>query len=66
MKKLSLEVDALRVESFATQAMAGHRGTVAGHDDDTRETENCSIEYTCLVRTCLSIKTCAEEEYLAE
>lgn len=64
MRKLALDVDSLRVESFATQAVAAHRGTVRGHD--TMETENCTFEYTCLVRTCLSIKTCAADDDAAE
>ena len=65
MKKLALDVDALRVESFATQAAAGHRGTVRGHDD-TVETENCTFEYTCLIQTCLSIKACVADEPAAQ
>jgi hypothetical protein len=58
MKKLMLDVDTLRVESFATQDVDARRGTVRGHDD-TMETENCTIDYdTCLLATCLTIKTC--------
>ncbi|HYR10670.1 MAG TPA: hypothetical protein VEQ60_23030 [Longimicrobium sp.] len=58
MKKLALNVDTLRVESFATQETASGRGTVRGHDD-TMETENCTIDYdTCLLATCLTIKGC--------
>ncbi|HTE18416.1 MAG TPA: hypothetical protein VK689_08545 [Armatimonadota bacterium] len=60
MRKLELDVDALRVESFATQAADTRRGTVRGHDD-TVETENCTFEHTCLVRTCVSLKTCGRE-----
>jgi hypothetical protein len=61
MRKLMLDVDALRVESFATQEAQAARGTVRGHDD-TMETENCTIDqYTCVLRTCLTIKTCAME-----
>ncbi|HEX2078950.1 MAG TPA: hypothetical protein VHG08_14605 [Longimicrobium sp.] len=61
MKKLMLDPDALRVESFATQEMDARRGTVRGHDD-TVETENCSIDQsTCILRTCLTIKTCAAD-----
>ena len=59
MKKLALELDALRVESFATHEVDARRGTVRGHDD-TVETEWCSIE-TCLLTTCLTLKTCAAE-----
>ena len=59
MKKLALDLDTLRVESFATQATASARGTVRGHED-TMETEWCSIE-TCLLTTCLTVKTCQAE-----
>jgi hypothetical protein len=47
------------VESFAAQDAESGRGTVRAHDD-TVETENCTIQ-TCLLGTCLSIKTCAFE-----
>jgi hypothetical protein len=59
MKKLALDLDTLRVESFATQEAQPARGTVCGHDD-TMETENCTID-TCLLGTCLTLKTCAVE-----
>ena len=59
MKKLSLNVDALQVESFATHDVDARRGTVRGHDD-TVETEHCTID-TCLLGTCLTLKTCAFE-----
>lgn len=59
MKKLALNLDTLRVESFATQEVQPARGTVRGHDD-TMETENCTIDYnTCILATCLTLKTCA-------
>jgi hypothetical protein len=58
MRKLALNVDALRVESFATQEVGPARGTVRGHDD-TVETENCTLVNTCLITTCLTIKNCA-------
>jgi hypothetical protein len=60
MRKLALNVDALRVESFATQEARPARGTVRGHDD-TVETENCTFVNTCLITTCLTIKNCAAE-----
>lgn len=56
MKKLQLDMDALRVVSFATQDAQALRGTVRGHDD-TMETEWCSIE-TCFAGTCPTYKTC--------
>jgi hypothetical protein len=59
MRKLALDVDTLRVESFATHAGQPARGTVRGHDD-TMETEHCSID-TCLLGTCLTLKTCGVE-----
>jgi hypothetical protein len=59
MRKLALDVDTLRVESFATQGGQPARGTVRGHDD-TMETEHCSID-TCLLGTCLTLKTCNVE-----
>jgi hypothetical protein len=40
MKKLLLDLDALRVDSFATGDGAAARGTVRGHD--TRYTEFCN------------------------
>lgn len=60
MKKLALKVDTLQVESFATQDVDARRGTVRGHDD-TVETENCTREATCLIMTCITLKTCAVE-----
>ncbi|WP_420130141.1 hypothetical protein [Longimicrobium sp.] len=60
MKKLALDVDTLRVESFATQEVQPARGTVRGHDD-TVETENCTLVRTCLITTCVTIKNCAAE-----
>lgn len=56
MRKLSLDLDTLHVESFVAQDTAAGRGTVRGHDD-TMETEHCTID-TCLLGTCLTLKTC--------
>lgn len=44
MKKLTLDLDSLRVDTFATDREGGARGTVQGHDDDddTLPTEFCS------------------------
>lgn len=52
MKKLTLRLDALKVESFGTDRGAGSRGTVRGHD--TRETEWCSW-----YDPCETLDTCA-------
>ncbi|MBV9107775.1 MAG: hypothetical protein JO306_00030 [Gemmatimonadetes bacterium] len=52
MKKLTLRLEALEVESFDTARENGSRGTVRGHD--TRETEWCSWYDKCgeTVDTC--------------
>jgi len=65
MKKLALDLDALQVESFTTQSAQAGRGTVHGNDD-TVETEHCTREATCLIRTCVSLKTCAADGEWAE
>ena len=47
MKKLKLEIDALRVESFDTvKKKAGARGTVRGHLDESSCGEVCTCA-TC-------------------
>ncbi len=46
MRKLTLQIDALQVESFDTNG----RGTVHGHD--TMETEWCTGYPYCLSRKC--------------
>lgn len=51
MKKLSLRMDDLAVESFVTSAPADRTGTVRGHDDSTQ----CSYgspDYTLCDATC--------------
>ena len=42
MKKLRLEIDGLKVESFAADAGGRARGTVPGFEDST-----CSAQPTC-------------------
>jgi len=49
-KKLSLNLDELRVESFSTDENAGERGTVAGHLGDTGD--GCSVFYSCVASAC--------------
>ncbi|HSU16409.1 hypothetical protein [Longimicrobium sp.] len=62
MKKLTLELDALSVESFDTGAEAAGEGTVRGHD--TRITEWCQSTYVGCKPTigCVSRLTCARED----
>jgi len=42
MNKLRLELDGLKVESFAPDAKSGRKGTVLGFDGST-----CSQGFTC-------------------
>lgn len=51
MKKLSLDLGTLRVDSFATQDVEAARGTVRGHDD-TMESEWCTLPKTCSQPPC--------------
>jgi hypothetical protein len=44
MKKLKLNLDSLRVDSFETAAPSVARGTVQGHDA-TRLADSCSCPY---------------------
>ncbi|MBV9107774.1 MAG: pinensin family lanthipeptide [Gemmatimonadetes bacterium] len=44
MRKLSLEIDDLQVDSFETGLGSDRRGTVRGHD--TRVTEFCMTPYS--------------------
>ncbi|HEU0052335.1 MAG TPA: hypothetical protein VFQ39_04120 [Longimicrobium sp.] len=46
MKKLALDLEMLRVDSFATTVVDAPRGTVRAHDD-TIESEWCTIPKTC-------------------
>lgn len=48
MKKLSLNIDALRIESFATDAAEDARGTVQGAQDSAA---TCFGQATCVVCT---------------
>ena len=62
MKKLSLELDALSVESFDAGTGGAAGGTVRGHD--TRETEWCYSTYVGCKPTvgCVTNLTCARQE----
>ncbi|MFL5382228.1 MAG: hypothetical protein ACJ8GN_06905 [Longimicrobiaceae bacterium] len=56
MKKMTMDVDALRVESFATVDARGGRGTVVAHGI------GCTVapQGTC-VRTCGNQPACTED-----
>ena len=58
MKKLTLDPESLRVESWATGDAGEHRGTVRAHDDETAVTEFCTQEHAC-TRHCTHAHTCA-------
>lgn len=50
MRKLSLDLDALAVDSFATAGETGGRGTVRGHDTGFTEfcnTRSCGVLTHC-------------------
>jgi hypothetical protein len=52
MRKMKLQLDDLRVESFATAEATTHRGTVRGHDQILPEDE-AGTDATCPpVNTC--------------
>lgn len=56
MKKVTLNVDALRVESFEAEAQARERGTVGAHlathpylSDCLNTCDDCPTKYSCNV-----------------
>lgn len=51
MKKLQLNTESIRVESFVTGATAERRGTVYGHHSAHVE-ESCSCGSTCYLTDC--------------
>ncbi|MDB4951075.1 MAG: hypothetical protein JWM27_3724 [Gemmatimonadetes bacterium] len=61
MKKLSLDLDALRVESFATAPAAHSRGTVQGNAYPTQSCPGASCLPTCGI--VLSPGTVAHDDY---
>jgi hypothetical protein len=62
MRKLTLQLEALTVDSFVTDASGDGAGTVFGQDD-TRITEFCTMYKTCLVtRLGCVTSTCAYKE----
>jgi hypothetical protein len=49
MRKLSLELEQLTVESFDTDAVAEQRGTVQGHyGTNHTEVDTCGNERSCI------------------
>ena len=65
MKKLSLQLDDLTVESFHVQDAPRERGTVMGHDTvrctntcDTLNNYTCDGQATCGGQTCGNLYTC--------
>ncbi|HEX8696687.1 MAG TPA: hypothetical protein VF746_29990 [Longimicrobium sp.] len=49
-KKLSLDLEALAVDSFATSKGDGEKGTVRAHDEDM-DAPACTCQGTCLCPT---------------
>ena len=60
MKKLSLKIDALQVESFTTADRPAVRGTVAGHDITQMET--CGPSCACPPTDPCTFGTCPFQE----
>ena len=62
MKKLSLDLDAIRVETFETDGTPGARGTVHGRADFAAAADSplASCVDSCLDTICLSCDTCRE------
>lgn len=56
MKKLTLDIDALAVESFDADAARGERGTVEAHQI---RTPLCSAIDACPTRATCDIRFCA-------
>lgn len=62
MRKLTLRIEALKVETFETQAAEARRGTVRGYSADWQCTAALSCDYGCNTRddgTCPTGITCA-------
>lgn len=64
MRKLLLDLDAIRVESFETDGTAGSRGTVHGRRDAAAfaagDSPLASCVYSCEDTICYSCDTCRE------
>jgi hypothetical protein len=70
MKKLTLNIDALQVQSFQTAAVLNETGTVNGFAKKTGiDDTNCSAVDACASgRGCTTLETCfgCEETYTCE
>jgi hypothetical protein len=62
MRKLSLKVDELQVESFRTDSIPGGRGTVEGHYGtyNPKKSDGYSCDGTTGCGTCAPELSCAE------
>jgi hypothetical protein len=58
MKKLSLKLDDLQVETFTTSGQPGERGTVQGHYGTNHTNQSC--DGTCFNWTCIYYYTCED------
>jgi hypothetical protein len=54
MRRLALEMDRLRVESFTTAEHPGGRGTVAAHAAASGHPD-CTNVYLCTLGSCLPV-----------
>ena len=62
MKKLSLTLDALRVESFDTGRTEDHRGTVRGYD----VTASCVAPQATCGGSCMDPATCVDNSCMCD
>lgn len=64
MRKLTLQLEALTVDSFTAGEAEDRRGTVRGHD--TRVTEFCSMKPCKPSSVCPTVDTCARVDEAEE
>ncbi|HSU16412.1 hypothetical protein [Longimicrobium sp.] len=64
MRKLTLQLEDLTVDSFTAGEAEDRRGTVRGHD--TRVTEFCSMKPCKPSSVCPTVDTCARHDDDAE
>ena len=57
MRKLTLQIEDLTVDSFTAGEAEDRRGTVRGHD--TRVTEFCTVKPCKPTSACATVDTCA-------
>ena len=64
MRKLTLQIEDLAVDSFTAGEAEDRRGTVRGHD--TRVTEFCTVKPCKPTSACPTVDTCARVDEAEE